>query len=100
MKTFPNATNLRLVVDSQRVVSAHLTPFAARIDVRLAQRWTERADTYSAIQQELREVGGLLGKGGPAVAEASSAVARLRSFPRTPSSSRGSCPASRFSSIA
>lgn len=81
MKSVPNATNLRLVVDSQRLVSAHLAPFAARIDERLAERWTERAETYSVIQQELREVGGLLGKGGLAVAEGSNAVARLRSVP-------------------
>lgn len=78
MKSVPNATNLRLVVDSQRLVSAHLAPFATRIDERLAQRWAERAETYSVIQQELREVGGLLGKGGLAAAEGANAVARLR----------------------
>lgn len=83
MKSVPNATNLRLIVDSQRLVSAHLAPFAARVDERLAQRWTERAETYSVIQQELREVGGVLGKGGLAVAEGSNAVARLRSIPST-----------------
>jgi hypothetical protein len=81
MKSIPNATNLRLVVDSQRLVSAHLAPFAARIDERLGQRWTERADTYSVIQRQLREVGGLLGKGGLAAAEGSNAVTRLRSIP-------------------
>ena len=32
MKSVPNATNLRLIVDSQRLVSAHLVPYAARID--------------------------------------------------------------------
>jgi len=81
MKSVPNATNLRLVVDSQRLVSAHLAPFAARIDERLAQRWTERAETYSVVLQELREVGGLLGRGGLAVAEGLNAVTRLRSLP-------------------
>jgi hypothetical protein len=80
MKSVPNATNLRLVVDSQRLVSAQLAPFAARIDERLAERWTARADTYTVIQQQLREVGGLIGKGGPAVAEGSNAVTRLRSI--------------------
>jgi len=98
MKSVPNATNLRLVVDSQRLVSAHLAPFAARIDERLAQRWTERAETYSVVLQELREVGGLLGRGGLAVAEGLNAVTRLRSLPRTPSSNHASCPASSFSS--
>ncbi len=81
MKSVPNATNLRLVVDSQRLVSAHLAPYAARIDERLAERWTERAETYSVIQQELREIGGLLGKGGLAVAEGANAVARLSALP-------------------
>jgi hypothetical protein len=81
MEAVPNATNLRLVVDSQRLVSAHLAPFAARIDERLAQRWTQRADIYSLIQQQLREVGGLLGHGGLAAAEGSNAVTRLRAIP-------------------
>jgi hypothetical protein len=80
MKSVPTATNLRLVVDSQRLVSAHLAPFAARVDERLAERWTQRADTYSLIQQQLREVGGLLGAGGLAVTEGSNAVARLRAI--------------------
>lgn len=80
-RSMPNATSLRLIVDSQRLVSTHLAPFAARIDERLAERWTERAATYSEIQQQLREVGGLLGKGGLSVAEASNAVARLRAIP-------------------
>jgi len=81
MKSVPNATNLRLVVDSQRLVSAHLAPFAARIDEGLAQRWTERAETYCVVLQELREVGGLVGRGGLAVAEGSNAVTRLRALP-------------------
>ncbi len=81
MKSVPNATNLRLVVDSQRLVSAHLAPYAARIDERLAARWAERAETYSVLQKELREIGGLLGKGGLAVAEGSNAVARLKALP-------------------
>lgn len=81
MKSAPNATNLRLVVDSQRLVSAHLAPHAARIDERLAGRWAERAETYSVVQKQLREIGGLLGKGGLAVAEGANAVARLMALP-------------------
>ena len=80
MRSVPTATNLRLVVDSQRLVSAHLAPFAVRIDARLAERWTQRADTYSVIQKQLRELGGLLGVGSLAVAEGSRAVTRLRAI--------------------
>ena len=69
-------------MDSQRLVSAHLAPYAARIDERLAERWAERAETYSVMQKELREIGGLLGKGGLAVAEGANAVARLKALPK------------------
>lgn len=78
MGSVPTATNLRLIVDSQRLVSARLAPLAARIDEGLAQRWTARAATYALLQQQLREIGGVLGVGGLAVAEGASAVARLR----------------------
>lgn len=81
MKTIPNATNLRMIVDSQRLLSVQLAPFAARIDENLATRWNERAKTYVQIQQELRAIGGLLGKGELAVAEAANAVARLKAVP-------------------
>lgn len=81
MKSIPNATNLRMVVDSQRLLSVHLAPFAARIDENLAARWTERAKTYVQIQQDLRAIGGLLGKGELAVAEGANAVARLKALP-------------------
>ncbi|WP_162598650.1 hypothetical protein [Nocardioides gilvus] len=78
MSAFPSATNLRLVVDSQRLVSAHLVPFAARVDDRLAGRWSERAETYTLIQKQLRGIGGVLGNGASAAAEGANAVARLR----------------------
>lgn len=81
MKSVPNATNLRMVVDSQRLLSVHLAPFAARIDEHLATRWTERAKTYAQVQRELRAIGGLLGKGELAVAEGANAVARLKALP-------------------
>ena len=41
MKSFPNATNLRYIIDSQRLLSRRLVPFAARIDPRLAEVWSE-----------------------------------------------------------
>lgn len=82
MRSTPTATNLRLVVDSQRLLSAHLAPLAARLDHRLAQRWTQRADTYTLIQRQLREIAGLLGVGGLAAAEGANAVTRLRALPQ------------------
>jgi hypothetical protein len=81
MRAFPNAPNLRRVVDSQRLVSRHLIPFAERIDPRLADRWTARAETYRRLQQELRRIGGRLGNGGYAAAEGANAVSRLCALP-------------------
>jgi hypothetical protein len=69
-----------------------MASFAARIDQRFAERWTERAETYSVIQLELRDVGGLLGNGGLAVTEGSNAVARLRAIPTETIVDARSCP--------
>lgn len=81
MKTFPSATNLRYVLDSQRLLSRHLVPLAARIDQRLADRWDTRADTHAQLVRQFRSVGGTLGKGGFAAAEGANAVSRLRALP-------------------
>lgn len=81
MKAFPNATNLRYVLDSQRLVSRHLVPFANRFDDRLAGRWNTRADTYAELQRLFRPIGGQVGRGGYAAAPGAAAVARIRALP-------------------
>ena len=81
LKTFPNAMNLRLIVDSQRLLTTALIPYAQRIDPELAGRWRERAATYSQIQRELRNIGGRLGNGAAATAEAANAVGRTKAVP-------------------
>lgn len=81
LKTFPNAMNLRLIVDSQRLLTTALIPYAQRIDPELAGRWRSRAATYSQIQQELRNIGGRLGNGAAATAEAANAVSRMKALP-------------------
>ena len=73
--------NLRLIVDSQRILTTALVPYAQRIDPELAGRWWERAATYSQIQRELRNVGGRLGNGAAATAEAAHAVSRMKAVP-------------------
>lgn len=76
----PAAMNLRLVVDSQRLLSAGLVPYAQRIDPNLAGQWGARAETYARIQRELRNIGGRLGNGEAAAVEAANAVSRLRAL--------------------
>lgn len=78
LRAFPHVVNLRLVVDSQRLISSQLVPYAVRIDTALADRWQARAATYTLLQQHLRDLGGLLGTGELAAAEAATAVSRLK----------------------
>jgi len=80
LATFPDAMNLRLVVDSQRLLSAGLVPYAERIDPDLAGQWSARAEIYSRIQRELRNIGGRLGNGKAAAGEAANAVGRLKAL--------------------
>jgi len=81
LKSCPNAMNLRLIVDSQRLLTSHLVPYAERVDPELAEQWRARTATYARIQRELRNVGGRLGNGAGATAEAANAVSRMKALP-------------------
>jgi hypothetical protein len=78
LKAFPNATNLRLIVDSQRLLSDRLAGHASTISAEVGDRWARRARTYTLIQQQLRNIGGNLGTGGASAAEGANATTRLR----------------------
>jgi len=83
LSTRPTALNLRLIVDSQRLVSALLADRAEATDHQAAERWRRRASTYELLQRQLRDIGSLVGGGGAAAAQAAAAVSRLRSIPTT-----------------
>lgn len=72
----PNAVDLRTIVESQWIVSDELSPLAGRIDPRLGEQWAARATAYAHVHSELRNIGGKLGQGRLAVAQASLVVAR------------------------
>jgi|GEM_PF-803405 len=76
MRTFPNVLNLRLVVDSQRLVSGSLAKLVQPVEPDLAMKWSAREQTYKTLQQELRNVAGNIGRGNLAVAEGSTTVSR------------------------
>jgi hypothetical protein len=75
---FPNMLNLRRVIDGQRIVSAVAARLGASVAPDLVERWREREQVYQQLIVQTRNVGGLIGDGGPAVAEAANAVGRLR----------------------
>lgn len=81
LQAFPSAVNLRLVVDSQRLLSGSLARLAEPIEPALQQKWLVREQTYTALQQELRNIAGRIGHGSLAAAEGANAVSRLKATP-------------------
>ena len=81
MHAFPNAMNLRLVVDSQRLLSGGLAARMQKPEPALGEAWQAREQTYVDLQRELRNVGGKVGVGNLAVAEGANAWNRLKALP-------------------
>jgi hypothetical protein len=80
---FPDARGLRLVIDSQRVLSHELGVRVREDFPTISNRWAGRAATYTRLAQECRNVAGLLGDGRNASADGSILLSRLRKVPST-----------------
>lgn len=80
LKNFPNAHSMRVVLESQLIVSREMASRARDIDPRLAEKWQQRTDTYTLLIHETRDVRGLLGNGGDAAGQAATVAARSRSL--------------------
>jgi hypothetical protein len=74
----PNALNLRRLLHAQAQASYEAAEKSAVNAPELAKRFFERAQVYRTLVAQSRNLGGLVGDGGPAVAESQNAVARLR----------------------
>lgn len=75
---FPDAQSLRVVMDSQRIVSLEAAGRLTDSSPELAARWQRRAETYGRLVHQTRDVGGLYGKGGLAAGQGSVAAARMQ----------------------
>lgn len=78
LKAFPDAHNLRLILDSQRIVSHEAVTSLIATLPALADKWGARAETFKALLSETRNVRGLLGDGGPAAAQGALVAARAQ----------------------
>lgn len=76
LASFPDARNLRLILDSQRIVARDAAPLAEPIRPDLTAAWTRRSATYLRLIHATRDVGGQLGNGGPAAGQAALAATR------------------------
>lgn len=80
---FPDAPSLRVVMDSQRVVSLQAAKRLGQTDPALAARWQRRGDVYGRLVHETRDIGGMVGNGEPATSQAPSQPYGCRSSPRS-----------------
>jgi hypothetical protein len=58
----PDARSLRVVMDSQRVVTHEAVTRIGDVEPELAEKWTTRKQTYSKLVKKTRDLGGVLGK--------------------------------------
>ena len=78
---FPDAPSLRVVIDSQRVVSLQAAKRLGQTDPALAARWQRRGEVYGRLVHETRDIGGMVGNGGPAAGQGSVAAVRMQKLP-------------------
>jgi len=62
----PDAHSLRIVMDSQRVVSHEAAARITDAEPDLVAKWTARRETYVKLVGETRDLGGILGKANAA----------------------------------
>lgn len=82
LKQFPDAHSMRMVLDSQRIVSHEIANRVGTSLPALAEKWRARAETFKAVLNETRDVRGLLGGGGPAAAQGALVAARAQRLAR------------------
>ena len=80
--TFPTAQNLRVVLDSQRIVSREAARRLELVDSTLAADWEQRGETYGRLVRETRDLGGVVGNGAPAAGQGSVAAVRMEKLDR------------------
>lgn len=80
----PDAYSLRLIFDSQRIVSARAAAIGnvAGAPTTVAERWLRRSDTYRLLIDQTRNLRGLVGT-GHAAGQGALAAARIRDLPAT-----------------
>jgi hypothetical protein len=78
---FPDARGLRLVIDSQRVLSHQLGVRVREDFPTISNHWAGRAATYTSLAQQCRNLAGLVGDARKASADGSILPSRLQKVP-------------------
>jgi hypothetical protein len=75
---FPDAHSLRVVLDSQRIVSRAASGLTEPNDPQRAAKWRVRESTYHRLIHETRDLGGELGNGRLAAGQGSLVATRIQ----------------------
>lgn len=66
LNEMPDARSLRVVMESQRIVSHEAAHRSAAAEPGLTSKWSVREETYTKLVRETRDLGGILGISHPA----------------------------------
>lgn len=61
LNDMPDARSLRVVMESQRIVSHEAARRSSDAEPELTSKWSAREETYSKLVRETRDLGGILG---------------------------------------
>lgn len=81
LRTIPNAHSLRVVLDSQRLLSHETATRLTGSDPPRAARWAQREMIYARLVQQTRDIGGNVGTGGLAAGQGSISASRIQQLP-------------------
>lgn len=87
---FPTALNLRRIIHAQVEVSLEAERHARKTAPELVGGFAERASVYRQLVAQSRNLGGLAGAGGSAVAESQNAISRLKNLALAATTQRAS----------
>ncbi|NLD76909.1 MAG: hypothetical protein GX643_09610 [Acidimicrobiales bacterium] len=82
LNTLPDAHSLRVVIDSQRIVSLHAARQLTSSNPEGAARWEHRCDVYGRLVRSTRDLAGTIGNGGPAAGQGALAAGRAQHLPQ------------------
>jgi hypothetical protein len=88
LKRFPDVQSMRLVLDSQRIVSQASADVVRKAHPLIAQEWDERAATYKEIISESRNLRGTVGSGSESAGYGSIVASRAQKLTSAEDASR------------
>ena len=78
LATLPDAHSLRVIIDSQRLVSLHTARRLTDADPEAAAPWEHRTEVYGRLVRQTRDLAGMIGNGGLAAGQGAIAASRAQ----------------------